>query len=80
MATTVLGLPETEFIDRRSRELGAVRGPQERRQFADSHAELSPAAQELATAIDAYKLRHRRRFISYEEMLCVIQSLGYQKS
>ena len=79
MATTVLGLPETEFVDRRSRELGAVRTPQERRQFADSHAELSPAALELANAIDAYKLRHRRRFISYEEMLCVIQSLGYQK-
>ncbi|MGD9647456.1 MAG: hypothetical protein AB7U73_17210 [Pirellulales bacterium] len=77
--TTVLGLPDTEFVDRRSREMTAIRAPQERRQFADSHADLSPPAQELANAIDAYKLRHRRRFISYEEMLSVIQTLGYQK-
>lgn len=51
----------------------------ERRQFADSHAELSPAAQELAAAIDNYKRMHRRRFITHEEMVAVIQSLGYHK-
>ena len=79
MTTTVLGLPDTEFVDRRSHEMIAARAPQERRQFADSHAELSAPAQELASAIDAYKLRHRRRFISYEEMLSVIHALGYQK-
>ncbi len=49
----------------------------ERRQFANSHEELSPDAAELARAIDQYKLFHRRRFITYEEMLGVIKSLGY---
>ena len=51
----------------------------ERRQFANSHEELSPDAKELALAIDGYKLRHRRRFITYEEMLAVIKGLGYQR-
>ena len=51
----------------------------ERRQFSNSHDELSPPAKELASAIDEYKLRHRRRFITYEEMLAVIQGLGYRK-
>ena len=31
-------------------------------------------------AIDQYKLLHRRRFITYEEMLSVFQSLGYEKT
>ena len=67
------------FVDRRfstgpSKSQGA-----ERRQFANSHDGLSPDAQELAQAIDGYKLRHRRRFITYEEMLAVFQSLGYHK-
>ena len=44
-----------------------------------SYEELSPPARELARAIDQYKLHHRRRFITYEEMLTVIQSLGYRK-
>ncbi len=33
----------------------------------------------MATAIDQYKLRHRRRFITYEEMLAVVKDLGYHK-
>ena len=37
------------------------------------------ALQELALAIDRYKLAHRRRFITYEEMLSVVKSLGYSK-
>ncbi|MBN2023749.1 MAG: hypothetical protein JW809_13260 [Pirellulales bacterium] len=67
------------FFDRRSPTpaVGAPTG--ERRQFANSHEELSPEARELAHAIDGYKLRHRRRFITYEEMLSVITSLGYHK-
>ena len=52
----------------------------ERRQFANSHDDLSPAAAELAKAIDEYKLRHRRRFITYEEILAVLTSLGYSKN
>ncbi len=66
------------FTDRRTPDAGA---PQtiERRQFADGYEELSPEASELARAIDGYKLRHRRRFIDFEEMLSVIQSLGYHR-
>jgi hypothetical protein len=52
----------------------------ERRQFSNSHSELSSAARELALAIDAFKLGHHRRFISFEEMLHVIESLGYRKT
>ncbi|MCU0962705.1 MAG: hypothetical protein MUF48_21625 [Pirellulaceae bacterium] len=70
---------EPTFVDRRSPETPAVPPGVERRQFANSHNELSPAAKELATAIDQYKLLHRRRFITFEEMLGVIQSLGYRK-
>ena len=71
--------PAESFVDRRN--FAATEFPPgiERRQFTNSHSELSPAARELATAIDAYKLRHRRRFITYEEMLAVIRSLGYQQ-
>ena len=66
------------FVDRRGLPVGApVR--YERRQFANSHDSLHPAVAELARAIDEYKLRHRRRFITYEEMYDVISSLGYQK-
>ncbi len=67
------------FIDRRSSENAAQVPINERRQFSNSHEGLSPDARELALAIDHYKLSHRRRFITYEEMLNVIKSLGYQK-
>jgi hypothetical protein len=66
------------FIDRRS-PLPADSPFRERRQFTNSHEELSPEAAELARAIDGYKLMHRRRFIDFEEMLGVIKSLGYRK-
>ena len=65
------------FTDRRNLDMGAP--GTERRQFADSHVELSPAGRELAQAIDEYKLNHRRRFITAEEVLAVIESLGYHK-
>lgn len=67
------------FVDRRSNVQSDL-SVRERRQFTNSHSELSPEAHELATAIDQYKLRRRRRFITFEEMLTVIQSLGYTKS
>ena len=51
----------------------------ERRQFGNSHDDLSPDAAELAQAIDQYKLLHRRRFITFEEMLAVVKSLGYRR-
>jgi hypothetical protein len=67
------------FVDRRSPTVHSNPPGVERRQFTNNHDSLSPLARELATAIDEYKLRHRRRFITYEEMLGVIQSLGYRK-
>lgn len=70
---------DPKFIDRR-RQTGDTTMPrQERRQFTNSHDELSSGARELAIAIDQYKLHHRRRFITYEEMLSVITKLGYHK-
>lgn len=71
--------PDQEFIERRNREQPLGAPGRERRQFADSYEGLSRPAQELALAIDSYKVAHRRRFITYEEMLSVVTSLGYHK-
>lgn len=68
----------TAFVDRR--QSGPASPGSERRQFASSHAGLSPQARELALAIDGYKVRHRRRYITFEEMLAVIADLGYHRS
>ena len=78
-ATASVYLPEEPFVDRRSGASQETPG-RERRQFANSYEELSPDAAELASAIDGYKLQHRRRFITFEEMLAVIKSLGYERS
>lgn len=68
------------FQDRR-RNAGSNRpeGLPERRQFRDAREYANPDAAELAEAIDRYKLTHRRRFITYEELHDVIVSLGYSK-
>jgi hypothetical protein len=62
---------------------GGVSGPpggmERRNQIGNSYDGLSPDAQQLAEAIDQYKLQNRRRFITYEEMLSVIKSLGYHR-
>ena len=71
--------PATEFRDRRSPDRSASPPGVERRQFSNSHDGLSPAARELAIAIDDYKINKRRRFITYEEILSVIQEIGYVK-
>lgn len=68
-----------DFIDRRSHDAPALARKHERRQFGSTHDRLSPDARELAEAIDEYKLRHRRRFITFEEMLAVFKSLGYRR-
>jgi hypothetical protein len=65
------------FVDRRDHTKKAPGA--ERRQFASSHQGLSDEARELALAIDGYKLEHRRRYITFEEMLHVIRQLGYHK-
>ncbi|QDT69657.1 hypothetical protein MalM25_25960 [Planctomycetes bacterium MalM25] len=66
------------FVDRRSQRGSGTPG-RERRQFTNSHSGLSDEAAELASAIDSYKARHRRRFINYEEMLNVVKALGYSR-
>src|SRR5262245_27827697 len=71
---------ETEsFVDRRGPVDLAEQPLFERRQFANSYEELSPEAADLARAIDGYKVQHRRRFVTFEEMLSVIKSLGYSR-
>lgn len=67
------------FVERRKNREGSPPAGGERRQFGNSYADLSPEAQELGRAVDAYKLQHHRRFINYEELLAVIKSLGYHK-
>jgi hypothetical protein len=78
MSLPTENLPEA-FVDRRQASKANALGG-ERRQFGNSHAGLSPEARQLAEAIDNYKLQNRRRFITFEEMLNVIQGLGYRRS
>lgn len=81
-ATPNTAIPTSDvsaFVDRRSGG-GAGGAPgRERRQFANSHQDLSADGGELARAIDRYKLQHRRRFINADELLKVISELGYSK-
>ncbi len=77
--TQTLDTPDDTFADRRNRDHSVCLPAGERRQFANRHDDLSPDARDLAQAIDQYKIRHRRRFITYEEMLGVVKSLGYHK-
>jgi hypothetical protein len=69
----------TDFVDRRQEPTNREKASPERRQFSNSHDSLSPDVAELAEAVDQYKLRHRRRFITFEELFDVISSLGYHK-
>lgn len=68
---------DASFVDRR-RTGNDSRGI-ERRQFGNSYRNLSEAGRELAEAIDGYKIENRRRYITTDEMLEVITSLGYHK-
>ena len=65
------------FVERRKRDESV--GSQERRQFGNSYQDLSPRARELAEAIDQYKLVNRRRYVTAEELLSLIESLGYRR-
>lgn len=72
-------LPGTEgFVDRR--KSGGNNTPTgERRQFSDGRRSERPEVDELARAIDEYKVRNRRRFITFEEIYDVFVSLGYHR-
>jgi hypothetical protein len=75
----MIELEPSPFVDRRDYDHGGQAPGRERRQFTNSHEGLSPEAKELALAVDRYKLAHRRRFVTYEEMLGVLKSIGYRK-
>ncbi|QDT96374.1 hypothetical protein [Gimesia aquarii] len=68
------------FQDRRqNRNDNPLQEMGERRQFSNSYNSDNSDVNELAQAIDQYKLRHRRRFITFEELHSVVTSLGYHK-
>ena len=68
------------FVDRRNYSNPQGSPAFERRQFTNSHNELTPDARELALAVDQYKLEHRRRFVNYEELMNIVKGLGYEKA
>ncbi len=69
---------QAPFVDRRGIQPAGGQGL-ERRQFSDSRNSARPEVDELAKAVDLYKLLHRRRFITFEELYDVMASLGYHK-
>lgn len=72
--------PPAIFQDRRqNRDDQRPQGIGERRQFSNSYNSENPDVNELAQAIDQYKLLHRRRFITFEELHSVVTGLGYHK-
>lgn len=73
-----LAAPEhATFVDRR--QGSAAANGLERRQFSPSYDSSRPEVNELARAVDEYKLRHRRRFITFEELYDVVLGLGYHR-
>ena len=62
----------TTFVDRRQNEEEVRDDGPDRRQFHDSRNSSRTEAIELAEAVDQYKLRHRRRFITFDELYDVI--------
>lgn len=69
---------DASFVDRRQQLGTGERG--ERRQFGNSYHNLSSEGQQLAEAIDAYKVDHHRRYITTDELLGVLGKLGYKQS
>ena len=65
-------------LDRRGANRGSATGA-ERRQFGTSHDTGRPEVDELAEAVDRYKLENRRRFITYAELYDVMIGLGYDR-
>jgi hypothetical protein len=66
------------FVDRRAAGKIPARSG-ERRQFGSSHSSLSDDGRELALAIDRYKVENHRRYLTCDEMLMVLEGLGYRK-
>lgn len=70
---------DPQFVDRRQSQGQPDHSGADRRQFSDSRNTTRPEVDELARAVDHYKLTHRRRFITFEELFDVMASLGYHK-
>lgn len=64
--------------DRRQRSRSSQDG-MERRQFDSNYSELTAAGAELGKAIDSYKVANRRRYVTYDEVLSVLGTLGYER-
>lgn len=77
--TSILENPAGNFVERRQRAENPGTASVERRQFRDGDRSARPEVAELANAIDDYKINHRRRFITFEELFDVIASLGYHR-
>ena len=75
----VLEQKPAELADRRQLPSSTWAGGFERRQFGNTYNSAREDVNELAIAIDQYKLRHRRRFITFEELYDVVTALGYHK-
>ena len=67
------------FVDRRTGSDGSRDAGPDRRQFSASASVTRPEVAELSEAVDQYKLRHRRRFVTFEELFDVMAELGYHK-
>lgn len=72
-------LTAATFTDRRMAPSPGPSQGVERRQFGNAYNSQRQEVNELAMAVDQYKLRHRRRFITFEELYDVIAGLGYHK-
>ncbi len=72
-------LKPAPFVDRRQNRDDVTSGSTERRQFKNSYNDARPEVAELAEAVDQYKMTHRRRFITFEELYDVMSGLGYHK-
>lgn len=67
------------FVNRRAESAVTRPDTSERRQFRDGNRSSRPEVAELANAIDDYKIAHRRRFITFDELFDVVANLGYHK-
>ena len=78
MQPTTENLP-VEFVNRRNTEAKVGFDGPEKRQFSNDYSSLKPDIAEFAQAVDQYKMLHRRRFVTYEELFDVMSGLGYHK-
>jgi hypothetical protein len=77
--STVIEQRGSVFVERRQCDAGTAPVGSERRQFRDGDRSARPEVVEFANAVDDYKIAHRRRFITFEELFDVMTSIGYHK-